>query len=114
MNKDKNGIINVPTRNELPKIAEKLATQNNTTKNVELTKLIKQKALITGVPYLFSLVAMGFTLTAVTRIWTQFRYNHLQKVQKIIILNLNKHLAKLVLHFPVLKQLHTNFKNFFN
>ncbi len=82
LNKDKNGIINVPTRNELPKIAEKLATQNNTTKNVELTKLIKQKALITGVPYLFSLVAMGFTLTAVTRIWTQFRYNHLQKSAK--------------------------------
>lgn len=82
LNKDKNGIINVPTRNELPKIAEELATQNNTTKNVELTKLIKQKALITGVPYLFSLVAMGFTLTAVTRIWTQFRYNHLQKSAK--------------------------------
>ena len=42
----------------------------------ELEKLIKQKSIITGVPYVFSLVALGFTLTAVTRLWTKYRYEH--------------------------------------
>lgn len=76
LKKDSNGIINVPARKELPEIAENLAKLNNTTKNKELGKLIGQKALITGVPYLFSLAAMGFTLTALTRLWTKYRYDH--------------------------------------
>ena len=74
---DKNGVIGaVPSRKELPAIAEKLAKINNTTVQSELEKLIKQKSVITGVPYLFSLVAMGFTLSAVSRIWTKYRYDH--------------------------------------
>lgn len=75
----KDGTIqNVPTRKELPQIAEKLAKANNTTAEKELAKLIKQKSIITGVPFLFSLVAMGFTLSAVSRIWTKYRYEHQQ------------------------------------
>ena len=59
--KDANGnIAPVPTSKDLPVIAEKLSKLNNTSKDVELAKLIKQKSIITGVPYLFSLVAMGF------------------------------------------------------
>ncbi len=69
-------IGDIPTRKDLPQIAERLSKINNTSKNLELEKLIKQKAVITGVPYLFSLVAMGFTLSAVSRIWTKYRYNH--------------------------------------
>ena len=69
-------IAPVPKRSELPAIAEKLAKANKSIKEVELDKLIRQKAVITGVPYLFSLIAMGFTLSAVSRIWTQYRYNH--------------------------------------
>ena len=77
---DKNGVIGaVPSRKELPAIAEKLAKINNTTVQSELEKLIKQKSVITGVPYLFSLVAMGFTLSAVSRIWTKYRYDHQAK-----------------------------------
>lgn len=73
----KDGIIaNIPTRKQLPEIAEKLAKLNKTSKNLELEKLIRQKSVITGVPYLFSLIAMGFTLSAVSRIWTKYRYNH--------------------------------------
>jgi hypothetical protein len=75
--KDANGkILDVPKRTELPKIAENLSKINNTTKELELNKLIKQKAVITGVPYAFSVLAMGFTLSAVSRIWTKYRYNH--------------------------------------
>ena len=69
-------IANIPTRKELPKIAETLAVKNKTTVNEELSKLIKQKSIITGVPFLFSLVAMGFTLSAISRIWTSYRYHH--------------------------------------
>lgn len=75
--KDENGnIAKIPARKDLPSIAEKLAKINNTTIDKELETLIKQKSIITGVPYLFSLLAMGFTLSAVSRIWTQYRYNH--------------------------------------
>lgn len=74
------GVIeNVPTRKELPAIAEKLSKLNKTSVDDELAKLIKQKAVITGVPYLFSLVTMGFVLSAVSRIWTKYRYNQQQK-----------------------------------
>lgn len=80
--RDQNGVIqNVPSRKELPQIAEKLAKQNNTSVDTELAKLIKQKSVITGVPFLFSLVAMGFTLSAVSRIWTKYRYDQQQKAQ---------------------------------
>lgn len=69
-------IASVPTRKELPKIAEKLAELNNTSFDEELAKLIKQKSVITGVPYLFSILVMGFTLSGISRLWTQYRYNH--------------------------------------
>lgn len=78
--KDAEGnIAPVPMSKDLPAIAEKLSNLNKTSKDVELAKLIKQKSIITGVPYLFSLVAMGFILSGVTRVWTQYRYNHQQK-----------------------------------
>lgn len=73
----KNGVIGqIPSRKELPQIAERLAQINKTSKDLELEKLIRQKSVITGVPYLFSLIAMGFTLSAVSRIWTKYRYDH--------------------------------------
>lgn len=74
-------IADIPTRKELPAIAERLSKLNKTAKDVELAKLIKQKAVITGVPYAFSLLAMGFTLSAVSRAWTKYRYNHQAKNQ---------------------------------
>lgn len=80
--KDINGKLkNIPTRKELPAIAKKLAKQNQTTINEELSKLIKQKSVITGVPFLFSLVAMGFTLSGVSRLWTKYRYDKLTQSQ---------------------------------
>ena len=74
-------ITEVPKRRELDAIARKLAKINNTKYEEELSKLIKQKSVITGVPYLFSLLAMGFTLSGISRLWTQYRYNHQQKTK---------------------------------
>lgn len=79
---EKGNIAPVPTRKELPKIAKKLSKINKTSADVELAKLIKQKAVITGVPYLFSILVMGFTLSGISRLWTQYRYNHQEKVKE--------------------------------
>jgi len=78
--KNEKGVVeNIPARKELPQIARKLAPQNNTSVDKELAKLIKQKSIITGVPYLFSIVVMGFTLSGVSRLWTKYRYDHQNK-----------------------------------
>lgn len=78
--RNKDGVIgNVPTRDELPEIAKRLAKKNGTSYPDELSKLIKQKSVITGVPYLFSVVAMGFILSGVSRMWTKYRYDHQNK-----------------------------------
>ncbi len=76
--KDLNGNIYIPKREDLSSIASTLAKQKNTGVQSEFNNLIKQKAFVTGVPYAFSLLFMGFTLSAITRIWTQYRYNHAQ------------------------------------
>ncbi len=80
--KDANGVINVPSRADLPKIAQNLSAKNNTSYEKELSRLIKQKSVITGVPYVFGLAVMGFTLTAITRLWTKYRYNHMTKSER--------------------------------
>ena len=76
------GIINIPKRTELPALAEKLAKIRKTLPEQEYAKLLKGKAFITAVPYAFSLLFMGFTLSAITRFSTQYRYNHLEKENK--------------------------------
>jgi len=80
--KDLKGNITIPKRIDLPSIAQKLAQQKNTLADDEFKKLIKQKALTTGIPYAFSLLFMGFTLSLITRLWTQYRYNHQENTQK--------------------------------
>ena len=66
-------------REELPELAKQLAKKNKTNVEDEFAKLIKGKATITAVPFLFSLVFMGFTLAGISRLWTQYRYNKQQK-----------------------------------
>ena len=74
--KDEHGAIkNIPSSDKLSEIAEKLALKNKTLKEQEFQKLIRQKAIITGVPYFVTLVCMGFILSGVTRLCTQYRYN---------------------------------------
>ncbi|MBQ4122931.1 hypothetical protein IJD44_04315 [bacterium] len=81
------GKLITPTRAELPALAEKLAKAKQTTPAKELARLTKEKAFIQGVPYAFSLLFMGFTLSAITRLWTQYRYNHQQKEALKDVLN---------------------------
>lgn len=76
------GIADIPKRVELPKLAEKIAKTKNTSAAKELTRLTKEKAIITAVPYAFSLLFMGFSLSLISRLWTQYRYNHLEKPEK--------------------------------
>ncbi len=77
--KTADGKINIPSRAKLPEIAEKTAKIKNTKVSEELARLTKEKAFVSAVPYAFSLIFMGFTLSAITRLWTQYRYNHQQK-----------------------------------
>lgn len=72
-------IKDVPKRAELPKIAETISKAKNTNAGDELKRLTKEKAFITGVPYAFSLLFMGFTLSLITRLWTQYRYDKMNK-----------------------------------
>ena len=79
LKKTAEGKVKLPTRAELPALAEKAAKLKNSTPAKELSRLTKEKAFVEVVPYAFSLVFMGFTLSAITRLWTQFRYNHQNK-----------------------------------
>ncbi len=72
-------IKDIPKSVELPDIAEKVSKLKNTSAKDELKRLTKEKAIITGVPYAFSLLFMGFSLSLITRLWTQYRYNKTQK-----------------------------------
>ena len=77
--KDKDGKINIPKRENLSEIAEKIAKTKKTAAKTEFNRLLKEKAIITAIPYGFSLVFMGFLLAGITRFWTQYRYNHGKK-----------------------------------
>lgn len=72
-------IKDVPKRADLPKIAQAVSKAKNTNAKDELKRLTKEKAFITGVPYAFSLLFMGFTLSLITRLWTQYRYDKMNK-----------------------------------
>ena len=76
---DKN--LNVPTLEKLPELAEKLAKQNGTKVEDEFKKVFKQKALITAVPFAFSIGVMGIFVAGVSRFFTQYRYNKEQKAK---------------------------------
>lgn len=77
--KNAEGKVITPLRKDLPALAEKLAKERGTNKIKELSRLTNEKAFIQGVPYAFSLLFMGLTLSAITRLWTQYRYNHQKK-----------------------------------
>jgi hypothetical protein len=66
----------VPALKNLGKIAQDVAAAKKTSPQLEFNRLIKEKAIITAIPYLFSLVFMGFLLAGITRFWTQYRYDN--------------------------------------
>ncbi len=70
---DKN--LETPSFDKLEELAKTLAKQNGTSVNKEFKKLAKQKTLIFGVPFLFSIGFMGFFVAGISNYFTKFRYN---------------------------------------
>lgn len=66
--------LDVVKFDELNKLAKDLSKQNNTDIKTEYKKLIKQKSLITLIPFIFSIGIMGFFVCAITNLSTKLRY----------------------------------------
>jgi hypothetical protein len=69
-------IADIPLSKDFGKIAEKISGEN---KEAIEKNLLKQKAIIVGVPYAFGILTMGFLLAGINRFWTQHRYNKQQE-----------------------------------
>ncbi|MBR6164100.1 hypothetical protein IKQ26_09485 [bacterium] len=72
----KDGLFEVPTKVELDKqladgIIDKAAHANK----------MRGKAIISGVPFAFSMIVMGFAIAGMSRFWTQYRYNKLHQAE---------------------------------
>lgn len=80
--KDKNNVTQITPTKDLAALAEKIAKVKNTLPKAELSRLTKEKAIITSIPYCFGLVFMGFFLAGINRFWTQHRYNKIKKVEQ--------------------------------
>lgn len=68
--------LEVPKLAQLGELAKKLAKRNKTSVEEEFNKLFKQKSTIIMVPLLFSMIGMGAFVAAMSRYFTQYRYNH--------------------------------------
>lgn len=66
----------IPESHEIEEIAKKIAKKKNVPVEQEFKRLVKEKAVISTIPYGFSLLFMGFLLAGISRFWTQYRYNH--------------------------------------
>lgn len=77
INKD----LEVPGFDKLEKLATDLADKNKTSVETEFKKLARQKVLISGVPFLFSIGVMGFFVAGISNLFTRYRYNKDKKLQ---------------------------------
>ena len=66
--------LQAPKFEKLPELAQKLAAKNKSTIEKEYEKLVKQKVMIFGLPYLFSIGVMGFFVAGMTTHFTKKRY----------------------------------------
>lgn len=66
----------IPDSHKLEEIAKDIAKKKTTSIQKEYGRLVKEKAIISAIPYGFSLLFMGFLLAGITRFWTQYRFNH--------------------------------------
>lgn len=67
--------LEVPSFDKIEKMAKDLALKNGTKVETEFKKLAKQKVLVSGFPFLFSLGVMGFFVAGVSNLFTRYRYN---------------------------------------
>ena len=75
--------LNVPKFDDLGNLAEKLAKKRKTNVQDEYKSLVKQKVLITGLPYIFSIGIMGFFVAGMTNYFTKKRYENSLKKQNL-------------------------------
>lgn len=75
--------LNVPRFDDLGNLAQKLAKKRNTTVENEYKSLVKQKVLISGLPYVFSIGVMGFFVAGMTNYFTKKRYENAQKQKNL-------------------------------
>ena len=68
--------LEVPSFDKLQPIAEKIAKENGTATEKELKNLAKQKVMISGLPYIFSIGVMGFFVAGMTNYFTKKRYHN--------------------------------------
>lgn len=66
--------LDVVKFDQLDNLVKNLSKQNNTDIKIEYKKLIKQKSLITLIPFIFSIGIMGFFVCAITNFTTKLRY----------------------------------------
>ncbi len=68
--------LSVPKFDELEGLAKKLAKERKTTVENEYKSLVKQKVMISGLPYVFSIGVMGFFVAGMTNYFTKKRYEN--------------------------------------
>ena len=66
--------LSVPSFAELEGLAKKLAVKNSTNVESEFKRLAKQKVLISGVPFVFSIGFMGFFVSGISNLFTKYRF----------------------------------------
>ena len=66
--------LSVPSFAELECLAKKLAVKNSTNVESEFKRLAKQKVLISGVPFVFSIGFMGFFVSGISNLFTKYRF----------------------------------------
>lgn len=75
---DKN--LKTPSFEKITEMAKELSAKNGTKVEAEFKKLAKQKVLISGVPFLFSIGFMGFFVAGISNVFTRYRYNRDKKL----------------------------------
>ena len=71
--------LNIPKFDELSGLAQKLSTERKTDINNEYKSLVKQKVLISLLPFIFAIGVMGFFVAGMTNYFTKKRYENAHK-----------------------------------
>ena len=71
--------LQVPKFDESSTLAKNKAKEKRSTVEKEYKSLVKQKVLISGLPYIFSIGVMGFFVAGMTNYFTKKRYENAQK-----------------------------------
>lgn len=85
--------LETPCFDKIGELAKDFAAKNGTKAEAEFKKLAKQKVLISGVPFLFSIGFMGFFVAGISNVFTKYRYKQDLKIKHqsdLFVLEKNK------------------------